>query len=61
MAPQTQVVGDRETITINVPWSGGGYITITLVRYTNGFVGPRGEFYPTLPTGEELRVRYGNS
>lgn len=56
---QVQATGDRETITINVPKSSGGYIAITLVRYSNGFVGPRGEFYPALPTSEQLRVAYG--
>ncbi|MBU2101842.1 MAG: DUF6515 family protein [Candidatus Omnitrophota bacterium] len=59
--PQAQqVTGDRETVTLNVPRFSGGYTAITLVRYSNGFVGPRGEFYPTLPTGEQLRVEYGN-
>ncbi|TRZ50338.1 hypothetical protein D4Q80_00440 [bacterium] len=51
--------GDRETVTINVPTSTGGNMAITLVRYPNGFVGPQGEFYPTLPTTEQLRARYG--
>lgn len=49
----------RETVTINVPTANGGIVAITLVRYPNGFVGPQGEFYPTLPTAEQLRVRYG--
>ncbi len=50
---------ERETVTINVPTSNRGSIAITLVRYPNGFAGPQGEFYPTLPTAEQLRVRYG--
>jgi len=52
-------VSDRETVTINVPRATGGMVAITLVRYPNGFVGPQGEFYPTLPTAEQLRARYG--
>jgi len=52
-------VGERETVTINVPTSTSGNIAITLIRYPNGFVGPQGEFYPTLPTAEQLRARYG--
>jgi hypothetical protein len=52
-------VSDRETVTINVPNSNGGNIAITLVRHSNGFVGPQGEFYPILPTTEQLRIRYG--
>ena len=65
-APSTSIpasvqapTGSRETVTINVPRDNGGFVAITLARYTNGFVGPQGEFYPTLPTGEELRARYG--
>lgn len=50
---------NRETVTMNIPTSTGGNIAITLVRYPNGFVGPQGEFYPTLPTTEQLRARYG--
>ncbi|MCX5705395.1 MAG: hypothetical protein NTZ92_05010 [Candidatus Omnitrophica bacterium] len=55
---QSQVY-DRETVTINVPSRNGGSIAITLVGYDNGFVGPQGEFYSTLPTAEQLRIRYG--
>ena len=50
---------ERETVTINVPTTSGTSIAITLVRYPNGFVGPQGEFYSTLPTAEQLRARYG--
>ena len=52
--------GDRETVTINVPRASGGSIAITLLRNQNGFVGPQGEFYPTLPTADQLRALYGN-
>ncbi|MCX5705027.1 MAG: hypothetical protein NTZ92_03070 [Candidatus Omnitrophica bacterium] len=52
-------VFDRETVIINVPSRNGGSIAITLVRQSNGFVGPQGEFYSALPTAEQLRVRYG--
>lgn len=47
------------TVIVNVPTAARGTIAITLVRYTNGFVGPQGEFYPTFPTTDELRARYG--
>jgi hypothetical protein len=58
-APVQPQPSERETVTINVPTSNRGSIAITLVRYPNGFAGPQGEFYPTLPTAEQLRVRYG--
>jgi hypothetical protein len=57
--PEAQATGDRETITVNVPRASGGSIAITLVRYSNGFVGPKGEFYPTLPTSAQLSAQYG--
>lgn len=60
VTPQQSRAGDRETVTINVPKGNGGYIAITLVRYPNEFVGPQGESYPVLPTGEQLKARYGN-
>lgn len=59
LPPGSTQTGDRETVMMNVPRDNGGYVAITLVRYPNGFVGPQGEFYPTLPTTEQLRARYG--
>jgi hypothetical protein len=50
---------DRETVIVNVPTSNGGSMAITLVRYSNGYVGPQGEFYSDLPTARQLRDRYG--
>jgi len=48
-----------QTVTINIPSLNGGSIAVTLVKFTNGFVGPKGEFYPKLPSLEQLRARYG--
>jgi len=50
----------RETVTINIPNSRGGYTPITLLKQSNGYVGPQGEYYPTFPTVEQLRLLYGN-
>lgn len=57
--PAQSQVGERETVTINVPTHSGGSTAITLLRTSDGFVGPQGEFYTSLPTAEQLRVRYG--
>ncbi|MDD5654750.1 MAG: hypothetical protein PHR91_03820 [Candidatus Omnitrophica bacterium] len=57
-APQG-CLSNRETVTLNVPASNGGSIAVTLLRYSNGFVGPQNEFYAALPTGEQLVSRYG--
>jgi hypothetical protein len=48
-----------ETVTINVPNYNGSYTAITLVRRGDGYVGPQGEYYPSHPTVEQLRVLYG--
>ncbi|MBF0523190.1 MAG: hypothetical protein HQL24_09065 [Candidatus Omnitrophica bacterium] len=50
----------QDISTINIPNSKGGYTSVTLRRSGNGFVGPQGEFYPTYPSVEQLRVMYGN-
>lgn len=46
------------TIIVNVPTATGGTVAITLIRYSNGFTGPQGEFYPNFPSTEELSARY---
>lgn len=49
---------NRETVTIKISDLNGGSIAITLVRFSNGFLGPKGEFYPQLPSVEQLKFRY---
>ena len=49
---------EGEPVTVNVRTSRRGTIAITLMRYSNGFVGPQGEFYPSFPSTAELRARY---
>ena len=47
------------TVIINIPNVYGSYIPVTLIRQGNGFIGPRGEYYSSLPTSEQLRSIYG--
>lgn len=47
------------TTVINVQNSNGSYTPITLRRMGNQYVGPRGEYYSTLPTEQQLKVAYG--
>ena len=56
MQAQAQNPGD---FTVNIPSSRGGWISVTLRRKGNGFVGPQGEYYPENPTVEQLKVLYG--
>lgn len=47
------------TTVINVKNSNGSYTPVTLRRVGNQYVGPRGEYYPALPTEEQLKIAYG--
>lgn len=37
----------------------GSQVPITLTPSGNGFVGPSNEYYPTMPTDDQLRAKYG--
>lgn len=50
----------RETATVNIPNSRGGYTPVILKKTANGYIGPQGEYYPEHPTVEQLRTLYGN-
>ena len=47
------------TTVINVKNSNGSYTPVTMRRLGNQYVGPRGEYYPALPTEDQLKVAYG--
>ena len=44
---------------VNVTNSNGSIVQVRLSRQGVGWVGPRGEYYPTLPSSEQLRPVYG--
>lgn len=51
----------RESTVINI-WitnSNGSKTPVKLTRQGFGYVGPRGEYYHSMPTNEQLRVVYG--
>jgi len=47
------------TMTVNITNSNGSVSQVVLRKQGVGYVGPRGEFYDHLPTGEELKPIYG--
>ena len=47
------------TVTVTVPNSAGGYATLNLIRFGDGFTGPQGEYYPTFPSSMQLMLMYG--
>jgi len=50
---------EMNTITVNVTNSNGSIVQVPLRRSGVGYVGTRGEYYPTLPTEDQLRPVYG--
>jgi hypothetical protein len=62
-APKTvagaPAVEGTDAFTVNIPAASGGYTPVVIMRSGDGFVGPQGEFYPTFPSVEQLKVMYG--
>jgi hypothetical protein len=50
---------DTNSRIVNVRNSNGSIVQVRLRRSGVGWVGTRGEYYPTLPTSEQLRPVYG--
>jgi len=50
---------DMNTVLVNVTNRNGSIIQVPLKRYGVGYLGTRGEYYPTMPTEEQLRMVYG--
>ena len=50
---------DVDTVIVNVVNSNGSVTPVKLRRKGTGYVGPRGEYYETLPTSEQLKPAYG--
>ena len=39
--------------------SNGSQLSVELIPSGPGYIGPKGEYYPSMPTGEQLRMVYG--
>ncbi len=50
---------EMKIVTVNITNSNGSVSQILLRKQGVGYVGPRGEYYNTLPTEEELKPIYG--
>jgi hypothetical protein len=44
---------------VNVTNSNGSIVQVRLTKQGVGWLGPRGEYYPTLPNSDQLRPVYG--
>ena len=57
---QAQSVNEAsKTRVINIQNANGSFTPVSLRLVANGWQGPRGEIYPTLPTAEQLSGSYG--
>ena len=57
--PPPPPVQEGEAITVNVTNSNGSVTPVQLRRQGSGWIGPRGEYYSSLPTPDQLRPLYG--
>ncbi|UCG57360.1 MAG: hypothetical protein JSU70_21135 [Phycisphaerales bacterium] len=53
------VTAEPTAITVWITNSNGSQTAVKLTRSGPGFTGPRGEWYPKMPTNEQLRIVYG--
>jgi hypothetical protein len=53
------IVADPLTITVWITNSNGSRTSVQLTREGAWYRGPRGEYYTSMPTNEQLRVVYG--
>ena len=50
---------EMNTVVVNVTNRNGSIIQVPLRKQGVGYVGTRGEYYPVLPTEDQLRLVYG--
>ena len=58
-ADRENIRQEMNTVMVNVTNSNGSVVQVPMRKQGVGYVGPRGEYYQTLPTGEELKPIYG--
>lgn len=58
-AEREQLRQEISTVTVNITNSNGSISMVRLRKQGVGYVGPKGEYYDHLPTGDELKPIYG--
>jgi uncharacterized protein YcfJ len=58
-AERAELREEMSYVTVNITNSNGSVSQVLLRKQGVGYVGTRGEYYNTLPTGEQLRPVYG--
>jgi uncharacterized protein YcfJ len=58
-ADRAYIHQEMRTVAVNITNSNGSISQVRLRRQGVGYVGTRGEYYPSLPTEDQLRPIYG--
>jgi len=58
-APIVVVAAKPDEFPVNIPDHNGGFITVVIKRSGDGFLGPKGEYYPEFPKVFQLEMKYG--
>ncbi len=58
-ADRESINQETNVVNVKVTNTNGSTITVPLRRQGIGYIGPKGEYYDNLPTGEQLRPIYG--
>ena len=54
-----EIIVEHTTVKVWITNSNGSQTSVSLRRSGPGFIGPRGEYYPDMPTEKQLRIIYG--
>jgi len=49
-----------EQYIVNIPNARGGFNSVVITKSGDGFVGPKGEYYPEFPKIFQLQMKYGD-
>ena len=56
---RAEIRTEADSVTVNMTNSNGSISQVRLKKYGVGYLGTRGEYYPKLPTEDQLRPVYG--
>ena len=56
----TGVTIDPGDIVVNIPNSHGGINAVVIKKSGDGYIGPKGEYYPEFPKVFQLQMKYGD-
>ena len=56
---RAEIRTETDSVTVNMTNSNGSISQVRLKKYGVGYLGTRGEYYPKLPTEDQLRPVYG--